>query len=320
MELAADRLTGLVADLGFTVVEHDTAIGQISGVPASLSVLSGDPLAIMVRLRLHSDAGEPDIIRRIFEDVPPEAAVVTFEQSCASLSLYDLDELPNEAVRLLLERVADAIAANQLGAPAGCLRCGVAEGSQLMYLEDRPTRLCSACLDGARLEKQHIELDLNRATIGGFFGLPAVFASVAAAWALLWTAIDWLLEFFRIRVIWIDKFTGTLILLSAFGVGRLLGGPLGAALKRSGVVRLSPAFLSLVFVVGAAVCGEIVYVTILMFRFLGVIDVNAALQVFQGVVQQYSTFWVLAKVLLAAATWFFCAARASEKETVRLDV
>jgi hypothetical protein len=320
MELSSYRVNTLSTALGFAAVDSHTAVGELSGVPASLSLLSSEPLAILVRLRLRSDAGEPDVVRRIFEDVPPDAARVTFEENCASISLYDIDDLPNDALRLLLERVADAIAANQLSAPAGCLRCGVAEDSQIMYVEDRPTRLCPACLAGAILEKEHLEQDLNRATIGGFFGLPAVFTSVAAGWALLWTVVDWLLEFFRVRVIWLDTVSVGIMLLAVIGLGVLLGGPLGNALRRSGVARVSPVFLSLVFGIGAVVCGEIVYVTILVFRVAGVVDVNAALQVFQAVVQQYSELWIVVKVGLAVATCGVCASRAKFKETARLDV
>jgi hypothetical protein len=320
MDFASDRVNSLRVELGFTAVDSDTSVGEISGVLASLTHLSSEPLAILVRLRLRPDAGEPDVVSRIFDDVPPEAARITFEPNFASISLYEIDDLPNDAVRLLLEKVADVIAANQLSAPAGCLRCGIVDGAQLMYLEDRPTRLCPACLEGARLEKKHLEQQLNRGTVGGFFGLPAVVASVAAGWAILWTAVDWLLEFFRIGVIWIDKFSVIMILFAVLGFGVALGMPLGNALKRSGLARWSPLFMSLVFGLGAAVLGELVYVTILVFRAAGVVDVNTAVQIFQGVVQQYSTFWIVVKVGLALAISFFCLGKAATQETARLDV
>jgi hypothetical protein len=320
MDAAVNRVNSLRIELDFTAVDSHTSVGEISGILASLTLLSSEPLAIMVRLRLRPDAGEPDVVRRIFEDVPPDAARISFEPSFASISLYDIDDLPNDAVRLLLEKVAEAFAANEFSAPPGCLRCGVVDDARLMYLEDRPTRLCPVCLEGARLEKQHLEQQLNRGTVGGFFGLPAVLASVAAGWALLWTAIDWLLEHFRIRVIWIDKFSVVMIFLAVLGFGVALGMPLGNALKRSGLARLSPLFMSLVFGLGAAVLGELVYVTILVFRAAGVVDVNAAVQIFQGVVQQYSTFWIVVKVALALAISFFCLGKAGTQETARLDV
>lgn len=252
--------------------------------------------------------------------VSEEDAALSIEDGSAWLSVYNVSKLDNSAIHLLLEQTANTIQSTDLAVPSGCLRCGGADNSELMYVEGRPTRLCSICLDDAAQERHEVESDLNRASLGATPGLPGAGIFVVAGWATFWTVLDLVLEHFRVQFIEINAFTFLVLSVILGSVGSALGWPTGATLRRSIAIRKAPRAMSVFFIGAAAIGGEILYVGLYVLRLAGVFDLVVATQLLGEVLSSYSGFWIFCKLGFLAAIGFSCVLSATLRKSVRLDV
>jgi hypothetical protein len=230
MSTPVERFCALVSELGFTPVNEGKALGAVAGIPTTISLLSDEPLGVLFAFRVHPDGRDTGRIVELLRDAPPDQASLSFDDGCASLTLYDRVGLTNESIRWLVEQVADAIGASDLALGPGCLRCGKTDGAELMCAEGRPTRLCPGCLNAAIDERQKTESELNRPSVLALLGLPGACVGMAAGWAGVWTLLDIVLQKLGVKVIEINRFTLLVILGLLAGIGLALGWPLGSAL------------------------------------------------------------------------------------------
>lgn len=317
---AANQLHSLIDELGFAAVEPHKAMGAPKGIPTTVTVLGDDPLALMFGFRIRPDGHEMQPVVDLLRDVKDDRATISFEDGVAWVTLYDLSGFSNTAIRLLVESFADTIAQTDLALQPGCVRCGGVADAQLMYIDGRATRVCPSCVTEAAREQEELEARLNRPSVAATVGLPAVVAFVACGWALLWTLIDLGLEKLRIDVIEINKFSLLLILLLIGGTGYALGHPLGFALRQSIAIRRAPKTMSIVVVIAALFGGEIGYLALKLLRLAGIFDLKLAAGLLPLVLSKYSSFWILLKLGFTGTICYFCAASASERKTVNLDV
>ncbi|MEX0700521.1 MAG: hypothetical protein WD069_00350 [Planctomycetales bacterium] len=315
-----DQIKALVAELGFVVVDQDTALGQMRGIPTALTVFAADPPGLMCQWRVNPTGIETQTVMDLLEGVPQERAALSIEDGCAWLTLYDARSLDGATIRLLFEQVADALQSSDLAPGPGCVRCGRVEDAQLMYVAGRATRLCPGCLTDAAQERQCLEAQLNRPSLASTLGLPGAAIYVAAGWAGFWTVLDLALEHWRIEVVEINRFTMFLFWGALVAIGIALGWPAGVTVRRSLAFGRMPRVASVLFILAAATAGEILYVALLLLRMVGVFNLRLAAQLLPQVLDSYTKFWISCKVALLVATAFFCAASASQRKTVRLDV
>lgn len=320
MSTGAGDILELIGELGFVVADQNKALGQPAGIPTTLTVLNAAPLALMFRFRVHPDGSEIQPLVDLLKSVPDDRASISLEDGFVFLTLYDLSGLTNSSLRLLMERIAEALAATDLAVGPGCLRCGGFENAQLMLVEGRPTRLCLECLSEAAREKQEVESQLNRGSVTATLGLPAVCGFVAAGWIILWTVIDLILETLHIKVIEINELTGLVFMGLLGGVGYALGRPMGNALRQSIAIRRAPVVMSLVVIVAAGICGEIGYIALRLLRLFGFFDLGVAARLLWQYVSSYSIFWIVCKLVFLGAICLFCAMTASERRQVSLNV
>jgi hypothetical protein len=320
MANSVHEIEALVAELEFVVVDEDTALGELHGIPTSMTVLSADPLALMFQFKVNPTGTETQPVVNLFENPPENQVSVSVEDGCAWISLYDLSGFDSASLSLLLKRIADTLHSTDLAVGPGCLRCGVVDDAQVMYVEERATRLCPGCLADVTHEQQELESQLNRGSFRATLGLPGVALFAAAGWAVFWTLLDMIMDHWRIRVVEINPFTAIAIFGLLLGVGYALGWPVGATLRRSITIGKARQATSALFVLAVAVGGEVLYVGLYLLRLAGVFDLGVAAGLLGQVVTTYSGFWILCKLGLLGAFGFFCICSASQRKTVKLDV
>lgn len=300
-----DPVTQLVADLQFRPVDGFRAFGEIEGLPTTLMVVSDDPLAMTFDLRVNLPAEQLDAMRPTLEGLSDSTMRVSVYRDEVQLALLNLTGQTADAIRELVTEFAQSLKAAGLDLPEGCLYCGTTEEVGTVHHEGRTSRACVTCFT-QRLEQLEAEqAERDRPRRNAWMGVPALGFYVALGWAGAWMLADWLLDWFRVQVIEINKFTSAVFFVGLLIIGGVLGTPLGSVLKKTGLVRRAPRWLGGLFVAVAVALGELLYVMLLLFRFGGVIDLTVAAQLMPLVIGDYSTFWISMKIGLALAIGLF---------------
>lgn len=310
----------VISELEFVPADEETAIGELSGLPVAFTILGLEPLAGMFQFRVDSDGTGSDRVAELLAAIPEEDVSYSLEEKQAWLSFYHLERFQLDELCTLVRNVAHRLREISFAMPPGCLRCGETSDAKLSLVEGQPTRVCSKCLTEAVQERTAKEADLNRSRLSATIGLPFTGALVSAAWAIVWTGIDLLLERWNVRVIWLDYFTIVLIIMLAGGLGWLIGWPTGRIMRRSAAIQVAPYSTIGWFVCITALCGEILYFAAYLARFAGLFDFGLAAALFWQFVSMYSGFWILCKLALAAAIYGFCYGSATTRTEVAIDV
>lgn len=280
----------------------NSAFGEIKGHPLTMTVLGDDPFSLLFAFRIvqpESGQFEPPILIR--EMMAEGDAKVSIEDGLVWLSLYRLDGVSREMVQGVVETFADGLTAAQLALPPGCATAGCEGTAGPVHIEGRTSRLCPACVERLFAEREQAERELNRMSTKHMLGLPLVFLLVAGGWGLFWLLVDLVLSWLKVNVIILDKFT-IMLFLGILGVfGYSLGVPLGTFLRRSGMVSMFPAFISVVALLMVAVVGEYFYINAYMFRTAKVIDLGLALQWLPQWIWEYPGWWLAGKLIAVAA-------------------
>ncbi len=319
--LDGNPLVELVADLEFTPVDERTAVGEFQALPAAISVLGLDPPAFMFQIRLNPVDDEAAARQDEIEPLVSDSHVsMSIENDCAYLSVYDASEFETDELRMILDRMAESLLSSGQARKSVCLRCGQAELAELMYVEGRPTRLCTACLEAAAEQREQEEAALNATSGKALLALPLFAAVATGVWGVFWLMIDLALDYWQMDVIEINRLTMLLILGLLGAVGWLAGWPLGRVLRRTVFGRKLPRLTGTLMAGLLIVVGEVLYVGLLVLWHHGVIDPEFAVRVTPAVVLDYTGFWLVCKLTLAGAVGFFCCLAAGERKTVALDI
>jgi hypothetical protein len=319
MANGAEQLLTLIRELQFSVAGPDSAVGEVRGVPASLTLLGDDPPAVMFGFRVRPDLESTQRFTPLVADIPPEQVSLSAEDSCVWLSLYDLNTLPDGAVRALPEQVATEIQSGGLSLPAGCLRCGAETGAVPLLAMGQPTRLCAACQSEMAEAQSVAEEELNRPTLSATLGVPGAAVYVMLGWTVYWTLLDYLLDWWGVKVIEINHFTALFGIFLFVCVGYALGWPLGATLRHSIGLRRIPWIASSLVTLGAVVLGEIGYLALRIFLLAGIFNLGAAAQRLGPAVGQYTGFWIFCKLAQIVAIAVAAAFSTIERKRVTID-
>ena len=316
-----ETLHSLISRLGLIPLgDGGTAYGAFGDTPVTLTVLSLEPLGLLFAFNVNRDSGDLPLPADFAAEWSPETCKVSVENGRAWLSLYDLTGHSEDEIAALLEHFYQSLVAAELAVGPGCVRCGCRDEAHVMHIEGRTTRICPKCLEQAIADKQDRDAELNGMSLSALLGLPTAILIAAGCWALFWSVVDLVIDWFRIRVIEINDFSFLLLLVLFVGTGAALGHPLGKMLRKSGAVRVAPGPLSCVVVLCAVLAGEVGYVALLILRTFGVLDLATAARWLVPMVANYSKFWIVLKVLCACAFGGFCATTASERTAASLKI
>lgn len=314
-------LSELISRLKFQPGGPDRAYGEVRGNPTTLTVLGGDPLALLLSLKIVSPHPESiSLPAEIASLVAVGRTEASLEDGFGWLTLKDLSGLSSAEIACLVESFGEALAAGGLTFAPGCVACGCLEEAELVHAEGRCSRLCPACAERLVTHRQESERALNQPTVFHAFSLPLVFLYAAGGWLVFWFLIDLLLEWWQPDEIALpDVLLGLLILLLG-GIGLALGYPLGACVRRSGVIFRSPVAATLLTVIPAALVGELLFITASVFWRAGFLDVVLAAQLFIPFVTSYPVSWVIGKLLVIGGLALGCylGAKAEKKVAIRL--
>lgn len=313
----------LLERLGFEVGDQDHAFGEIVGNPVSLTILGADPLALLLAFKtVYPHARGMDLPAEIAVLVESGRAEVSFEAGITWLSLDDLSGESADSTRHLLESFGQALSAAGLSFPPGCVSCGCQDDARLLYAEGRCSRLCPRCAENLLQQSKQAEQRLNKASIWHLLGSPLACLYVSGIWLVAWLSLDALLRHWKTDTLVIptDEL-GVLILAAVLGgIGFGAGYPLGVLLRRSGAVHWAPGCLSLSTVLLACVAGEFLFISLLVCRQAGVVDLSFAMHVFVPFVAGYHPSWLILKFIVmgAIAAGCYVAVRARKKVQIHL--
>jgi hypothetical protein len=310
----------VVEELRMDFAPGGQATGVVAGLAATVTPLTDDPLSLLCQFRLRADDEQLASARPLFAGLSTGGIDVLLANDEARLGFIDLAGQTPQTVRAVIEEFAEALIATRLATPNACLRCGTDENVQPVFHQGQTSLVCPACLEAATTEWHDRQAALDRGSLSALIGLPAVFTFAAAGWAIFWTLIDLAIGWFHVQVIDINKLTITLVLLVVSIAGACLGMPLGTLLRRSGAVRRAPEVLSGLMVLGAAVVGELLYVTVLLFLNFGLIDLGVAAQILPIILRRYPDYMIVTKLALAFMVGLFCIIEAKKRPEARLEL
>lgn len=312
-------LLQLVDRLELHAGPDESAYGDIDDYPTTMTVLDADPPSLMFAFWTgRTTAPELRLHETLQSRVNNGTTKISFDDGFAWLSLYYLENETAESIDGLLGDFTEALEASGSPPPVGCVACGDEETAESIVLEGRLVRICPGCVSSLEGERQRREEELNRVAPWHGLALPMVCTYVACGWMAFWLLVDFVMDKLNVQVIWIDAFTcmvGGIVLIA---IGAVLGMPAGWVIRRSGLSRLSPQGVSGVVIVLCVLLGETLYIAGSMFRMAGVFNLRAAWQFLSPVLQNYPSFWVVAKLLTAGAITFGCILSAMARKTVSL--
>lgn len=300
-------LDELIARLQLRIAAADKTYGEVHGSPVTITVLGGEPLALLAGFKIRSPhPAQIDLPDDIAALVGRNKAEVSLEKGIAWLSLDDLSGQTSESIEGLITGFADALSQADVGVPDGCVQCSSADEVALVYADGRCSRLCADCRERVVDEKIQREVELNRPNAWFAMALPLVFVYVAFAWMLLWWLVDMMLIWAKTDKVVLGRLGFLAVFAVLAAVAAAIGYPIGIFLRRSGIPGRTHWTTSLAAVLIACAAGEWLYVATLIYRLTGLFDLLLAGRVTAAVFTSYHPSWVAGKLMVAIAIGVGC--------------
>lgn len=314
------RTVNLIERLGFSVGDQEHAFGDIHGNPVVMTILSADPLALLLAFKIvppHPDRiALPEAIQSLVE---AGAAEVSLENGMAWLSLDTLRGESTDSIQALVEGFAGALSGAGLTPRPGCLSCGFPGEVHHLYAGGRCTRLCSLCTANVLKQRDREERRLTTPGLLHVLALPLAFLYVCVAWWIFWPVVDAHMKPWNIDAgahPGLEGFLGVGVVMAA--LGSVVGYPVGLFLRRFGLGRASTPAACFKTVVLAVLVGEFLYVQVGIILHAGVLDLVFAVKEFFRVVGDYPPNWVAAKIVVCGAIGAGCHAALDVNQDVPL--
>lgn len=317
MATVAETLNALIADLNLQLLDGDHACGDIAGWPTTVTLISTEPLVLSFDFRVHLPNERVEEIRPLLQGLSSDSLRVSAHENEVQLALMNLTGQSSADIEQIVLEFAESLSALGLDLPEGCLYCGITEGVEIVHHLGRTSRACPVCFQ-QRLE-YHASLleEQQRPRRNAWMSVPMLCVYVALGWTVIWVLADVLLDWFHVQVIDLNKFTSMVFFVAAFAIGAALGMPLGSTLKKTWLVRKSPRWIGGAVVAAAVALGEVLYMTWLIFRAAGILDLTLAVQMLPALLGVYSSFWIVLKVGLALSIGFFTVVAIEEPVPVK---
>lgn len=304
----------LLAELQFQRHDDASAYGDIDGCAVKLTVLNDEPLSVLIAFYVGSNGTE------LPADLGPlpaaEKSELSLEDGFVWLSLWNLIAPVGEELAQSIRQIVNRLKGAGFALDSQCGLCGD-QNVQILLLDGRVVRICGRCLESKQRETE----ELNRPNAGQAIFIPLGILAVAVAWAVVWVLIDLLLDWLNAgqveRVLEIN--TLTLVPFAASGALLFMVAlKLGDWLWNSGLSRRSPMMLSIIVVLTSILLGEFVYITIAVWRQMGLLNIAFVSQIFFIWLQEYNLGWIIFKICLIACVFFGCLAGAGKKVAAKL--
>jgi len=292
----------LVAELQFQPADNSSAFGDINGCATKVTILNDEPLSLMfafyvggTNLELPPDTGPlPDA----------EKIDLSLEDGFVWLTLFNLVDPNGVEISQLIRQFVGILNAAGFAVSSQCGICGD-QDVDIQLIDGRAVRVCARCLEAKQRETE----ELNRANPGQAILVPLGVLGTALAWGATWLLLDFYVE-------WLNAgrdeqvFEVNMLTLIPIGVCGfllfLLGGKLGDWLWKSGASRRAPMLVSAIVVSILVLLGELFYITIALWRQVGVPNIVMASQLFLFWIWGYSVDWMIFKIGIAACLFAGC--------------
>lgn len=284
--------------------------GEIEGdVQVLVSILETDPPALMVRFPINRSRF-PFGLSHVPKSAQPTIASGKLnyeakEYSC-TISAYDLSETTPEEFAAIIRESVELLNGLGLFEPKPCTRCGKAFDSAAEYFGNN--RTCPDCARRRREIRQKAEAELNKPKPAMAILIPIVMVLSAAGWLGFWAGFDAIFVAADSDTIAMPTL---LIIAILFGVGFLLGNPLGRLIRRTGLLEKFSAERTVFLLVGLSlIAGEIIYVIILLKKAHVLVSFSTIWQVLNS----YGLFFAFEKLVVAGAVYFSALSASDRKK------
>jgi hypothetical protein len=293
----------------------DQAYGEVHGSPFTMTVLGAEPPALLFAFPIHPPRPLGVVLPPAIDaGLRETSGSVSIENGIAWLSLDNLSSKPADWIAAFVDQFGVALADLGLCVPPGCLKCGGFDNVSLVYVNRRCSRICAACLDDIEEEVKSKVAEAVRPHVGFAAAMPLAFLGVSCVWAAVWFCLEMYLEAQNIRLLAVPELVPLLAFLGALAAG--IGWPFGWFLRRSGLARINPVWVSVVAVIFACIVGEWLFVNALVVHETGIFAPVAATQSFLPYVTRYQSSWMIAKIIVAGAIVLGCALAARVRPTI----
>lgn len=315
----AELLCELTDKLNLLPATDESVFGEIGGNPVTMTVLGGNPLALLFAFKLAPpDTDGADPLDKFLYSGGESKINVSFEDGFVWLSLYELSSESSDSIAETIEEFGGKLQEAGLTIASGCVSCGDQENFNTVYLEGKASRLCPNCVEQVYEKRRTAEEALNSASAFHRFGLPLVVVLVTTGWMVFWFLCDMTFEVTGINFIEINRFV-VVVLMALLLIGGLgLGYPIGVFVRKSGAAPSLMQLQSVGLVLLAGFGGEVLYIAICIYRQAGMFDISGAFQVFVPFIKSYHVLWLVNKVLLAAAISFGALIAATGRKTAQV--
>lgn len=268
-----DDLKALVDELKL-VSAGDEFYGERQGQPLILTYLNSSLLGLMFQIPLNTkDQKNLQVPKSLSER---EEIKISCENGYSWLSIYNILDYSVEEVINLLDMFLQALVDNHISLDEKCSVCRGNDDANVYYTEGKITRICDKC---AELVKQRLiekEKKLGRRKYIYGVLVPVAVLVLAAGWTLLWLAYDWSFSLSDTDSLDIEEVS---MMITSAIAGIILGLPAAFLLKKL-YIRNNKLLSVISFVVVATGClvGEVLYLTVYIFKYYRVIAFRAAVE------------------------------------------
>ncbi|GAA5484390.1 hypothetical protein [Haloferula sargassicola] len=275
-EALESQFTAVASALNAEVGSANYYRGQVEGAPFLLKLISSDPPAYLIKLRMT----EPHNLRSswpgtLSEDYADANIDCEIEGDYIFLWIRDASSLDAADVVALVRSCVEHHGSYFPESIGHCFDCGTSGTASIVQSSASITSICEECLSRRSAAQKSEEVRLNESTSSLAILLPAAIALSAFGWALFWSLYDAAFAATNSDRVWAPQIV---IIAVVLGVGFGLGWPVGKLLHRSGLVkRFSPGWLAASASFLALVLGELLFATYTVHRVTGAFDFGLAL-------------------------------------------
>ncbi len=311
-------LADLLAHLDFLPAAPGKAFGTVEGSPVVLTVLGGEPLAVLLAFKIRQphppELVWPDDIAAL---VATKRAEASLENGIAWLSLDDLTGESAASIAALIASFALRLAEAEVALPDGCVECISRDGVELVYADGRCSRLCAECRSQLDAEISERDQKLNGFNFAFALTLPVMSVYVSVVWSLLWVGLDTVRMSRQSDVLVVHPMEAFLVL----GIlAAIAGYPVGVFARRLGLAGFAKWTVSAVVVLVSCAIGEWLYVIWSIDNQTGVLDPLLAARAIVDFVAGYQPSWKFAKAIVAIAITGGCCLAMRVRHSVAVKV
>jgi len=298
---APDIIEPMVRALGLKAAEGGEFFGSRDGQPLVLAVIGWDPPAVLFKVRVNTTANTPVPLPKALTDLAGTRVVnVSVENGYGWLTFYDLRRVSAQDVLPRLDDLLSALRSQGLNLAPQCVSCGRGGLEDVTYRDGSVTWMCSDCLAKKEREKEIADEQRElRAPPWGIF-LPLAVVGSALCWALVWFLFDLLFVVLKTDEI---SAPGEVMVLAAVVVALPMGISVGYLTRKSRISFVLPAHVAApLLMLGAAIVGEGLYLSYVIFRKVGILQLAVAIRALPAVFKAYPEGMAGLKVMLLVMT------------------